>query len=538
MREVAEAGTLLSVTTSVLEQLRQQKAGKVELSNAQVEAALPIVGSYGRISDAYEDAETGVTESGVKRQLKVNGLISQARGWQLHDRVYVDNHLSAYKSHVVRDAFEDLLEDLASGVVDGIICYNLDRLARQVKDLERVIAIYDAGRKAGRQMYFATNEGSIDLSSDDGITLARIMVAFANKASRDTARRVALKHQEIRDEGRNVGGGRPFGWDWKFEGNREHVLNPVESAAIREAAEGLIAGTQTFRGVVRDWTERGFTTPRGRHWTPQAVKGVMRSPRLAGWLVHKGQIAVHSRTGGLVRAQAPAILTDEEYEALLVATETTRSRYTAASGRNKYLLSGIVRCAECGARLVGNRRTDKHFYYACRVGGGLNREGGAACGKVTASGFELDLMVEELILPVVIEHTGDAVLNAKKPHQEDLMGLTEERTSWVKRLDEGAAPDVVLPRISKIDQKIEELRHRQAEWLREQRGAAASVGVTEETWPHLSIEEKRNHVSRYIEAIYVSRATRRGNTFDRSRVSSPVWRTTAGRGEPQLSAVQ
>ncbi|AWY07618.1 serine integrase [Streptomyces phage Yosif] len=514
------------MTSSVLEQLRQAKSGAPKLSNAQVEAVLPVVGSYARISDAYEDAETGVTEQGTTRQRKVNKLLAEARGWQLHDREYVDNNLSAFKTHVVRDAFEDLLEDLASGVIDGIICYNLDRLARQVKDLERVIEIYDAGRKSGREMFFATNEGSIDLSSDDGITLARVMVAFANKASRDTARRVALKHQEIRDEGRNVGGSRPFGWDWKMEGSREHVLNPVESEAIRAAATGLIDGSMNYRSIVRDWNEQGLRTPRGREWSPQAVKAVMKNPRLAGWLVHKGSIAVHSRTGELVRAQAPAILTDEEYEALLTATEATRSRYTAASGRNRYLLSGIVRCAECGARLVGNRRTDKHFYYACRVGGDRASDGKSnACGKVTASGFELDRMVEELVVPMIIEASASLVQNAEKPHQAELVGLQDERDKLLQMYREGQAPsDAALPRLAELDQKVAELRHKQAEWLRSQKAAERGVEVTEETWPGLSIEEKRGHVAELIEAIYVSRATRRGNTFDRTRVSTPVWR--------------
>lgn len=515
--------------TSVLEQLRQARsAASAPTKITQVEVALPRIGSYSRISDAYEDKDVGVSVAGVTRQQKVNGLICEARRWEMHDRLYVDNNLSAYKTNVVRDDFEDLLEDLASGVIDGIVAYNLDRLARQVKDLERVIEIYDAGRKAGREMYFATNEGSIDLSSDDGITMARIMVAFANKASRDTARRVGLKHQEMRDEGRNVGGGRPFGWNWEYEGSRVHVINPEESALIREAAAGLTDGSQTFRGIVREWNNQGVTTPRGRVWTPQAVKGVMRSPRLAGWLVHKGGIAHHSRTGQLVRAKAPAILSDEEYEALLAATEATRGRYVPASGRSKYMLSGIARCAECGARLVGNRRTDKHFYYACRVGGGVAEGGGAACGKVTASGYELDLMVEELILPVVIEHTGDTTLNAEKPHQPELAALQDERDEWATRVREKTAPtDVALPEITRIDTRMEELRHAQAVWLRDQKGAARSVAVTEETWPSLSTEEKRSHVSRYIEAIYVSRATKRGNTFDRSRVSDPVWRKPA-----------
>ncbi|WMI33372.1 serine integrase [Streptomyces phage Provolone] len=526
----------------MLEQLQRHKAGKpaASKSNAPEEQILPLVGSYSRISDSYEGAVVGVTDLGVKRQQKKNASRADGLDWRIATPLYVDNNLSAFKKEVTRDAFEAMLEDLEAGVIDGIVVYNLDRLTRQVSELERVIDIYDKGRKAGRQMYFATTEGIIDLATDDGITLARVMVVFANKASRDTARRVAAKHQEIRDEGRNVGGGRPFGWDWAEgeDGRRVHVVNELEADAIRKAAVGLTDGSMTWRGVVREWTERGFTTPRGRHWTPQAVKGVMRSPRLAGWLVHKGGIAVHSQTGELIRAKAPALLSDEEYEALLVATEA-KTGYSPASGRSKYLLSGIVRCAECGARLVGNRRSEEHFYYACRVGGGVNRNGGAACGKVTASGVEVDRMIEELILPVIIDHTSDTELNAEKPHQRELAGLQNERDSLLREYREGRAPsDAAFPRMKEIDVQMEGLRRLQAEWLREQRVLEHGVGVTRETWPNLSVEEKRNHVSRYIEAVYVSRATRRGNTFDRSRVSDPVWRTSVGRAERRVAGTR
>lgn len=132
--------------------------------------------------------------------------------WQIKSH-YVDNDISAFKD-VVRPEFERLLADLEDGVIDGIVVYDLDRLARRPRDLERVIDVYDAALKAGRRLVFRTVHDAIDLSSPDGITLARVMVAFANKASRDTARRVADKHHATALTGRPVSGTRPFGWDW------------------------------------------------------------------------------------------------------------------------------------------------------------------------------------------------------------------------------------------------------------------------------------------------------------------------------------
>lgn len=519
---------------SVLDQLQQYRSGEARQETPAPSSALPVVGSYARISDAYESRETGVTEGGVKRQLQANKHIVQARQWQLAERLYVDNNVSAFKSNVVRDAFEDLLDDLEAGVIDGIVCYNLDRFARQVSDLERAIRIYDEARKQGRELVFATAEGDLNLASDDGLTMARVMVAFANKASRDTARRVSLKHQEMRDEGRAIGGARPFGWDWQrdratgidgtvIEGPRYHVLNVREAAAIREAATGLTDGSMTWRDVVRAWNEAGLLTPRGGAWQPQTVKQVMRNPRLAGWLVHKGKIAVHSRTGRLIRANAPAILTDEEFEALLVATDGRRGT-TQASGRRRYLLAGVVRCAECGARMAGSK-AGRYYYYNCRLGNGVARDGGNPCGHVSISGLGLDALITELVLPRVIEETAGLTASTERPHQEELLALQTEKEGLLTAYrDHKATSEIVFPEVTRIEARIEELRYLQAEWSREQKVLARGISVTEETWNSLDVEEQRTHIARHIEAVYVKAATRRGNRFDHERVLPPVWR--------------
>lgn len=131
---------------NALAQLRAARTGPA-VTPAQATPHVPVVGSYQRISDAYESAETGLTTHGVERQAEACRHIAQARGWTI-GREYVDNNVSAYKENVRRDAFEDMLADLEAGVIEGIVCYNLDRFARQTEDLDRAIRIYDRARRA------------------------------------------------------------------------------------------------------------------------------------------------------------------------------------------------------------------------------------------------------------------------------------------------------------------------------------------------------------------------------------------------------
>ncbi|MDA8046846.1 MAG: recombinase family protein, partial [Actinomycetota bacterium] len=88
------------------------------------------IGLYSRISEDLDG--TGL---GVARQEEDCRKLADLRGWSV-SKVYQDNDVPAFKSKVVRPQFERMLTDLESGVIDGVVVYDLDRFARQPVDLE------------------------------------------------------------------------------------------------------------------------------------------------------------------------------------------------------------------------------------------------------------------------------------------------------------------------------------------------------------------------------------------------------------------
>src|SRR4051812_20291823 len=102
-------------------------------------------GIYVRISDdKAEDA------AGVGRQERDCRELAARQGWEVAD-VYVENDTSAFKrrtvrlpdgssaQRVVRPAFRQMLEDITAGAVDAVVGYDLDRIARDPRDLEDLI---------------------------------------------------------------------------------------------------------------------------------------------------------------------------------------------------------------------------------------------------------------------------------------------------------------------------------------------------------------------------------------------------------------
>ncbi|MFC6064117.1 recombinase family protein [Streptomyces ochraceiscleroticus] len=100
-------------------------------------------GAYLRIS-----SDRFGLEAGVDRQLEDAEDSRKRLHWGLFAKVYRENDTSAFKKRkvirpdgtidwiVLRPEFRQLLADLAAGVIDGVIFYDLDRLVRQPRDLE------------------------------------------------------------------------------------------------------------------------------------------------------------------------------------------------------------------------------------------------------------------------------------------------------------------------------------------------------------------------------------------------------------------
>src|ERR1039457_489548 len=151
-----------------------------------------------RISDARDGDDKGVTD-----QLHDGRGLADRLSWGVGPaatHLIVENDTSAFKRkrtklpdgrtelRTVRPGFRSAVAMLADGRADGLIAYDLDRTVRDPRDLEDLIDVVESSRP---RIPVESVTGSLRLASDADITMARVMVAVANKSSRDTARRVA-----------------------------------------------------------------------------------------------------------------------------------------------------------------------------------------------------------------------------------------------------------------------------------------------------------------------------------------------------------
>lgn len=300
----------------------------------------------------------------VDRQETACRALALARGYEVV-AVEVDNDISAYYQKR-RPGWERVLQMVANKEVDIILAWHLDRITRSMKELERLI---DAVMETG--VGVATATGDIDLSTDSGRLIGRILAAVARaEAERKAARQVLSNLQRVAT-GRPQWARRPFG----FERTGEH--RPLEAEALREAYTAILEGDRLHQ--VRDrWNEAGFTTTSGKAWDERAVGRVMREPRNCGILIYKGERA---GTGSW-----EPIVSEEVWSA--ARTRLDARGHGGAVVKTDALLVTIARCGTCQGRVYVHRAKDRPGpVYACdngHLGLPVDWVDGQVLGRITA----------------------------------------------------------------------------------------------------------------------------------------------------------
>lgn len=438
---------------------------------------------------------------------------AERRGWQVVGE-YVDDDVSASSfGRKERPEYRRLLADITAGQVTAVICWHIDRLHRQPIELEEFVKTCTAAGVSD----VVTLHGDFNLGTGDGLLVARLLAAVAANESDAKSRRSARKMQELAEAGRPHGGGpRPFG----FQADRI-THDEVEAQVIRDLTARVLAG-ESVGAVVRWLQESGVKTVTGAVWRPPSVRDMLLSPRLYGMRTHRGKIIGPGVWKPIIKAE------DGERLQLLL-TDPARVKNRSA---RRYLLSGLCRCALCGAVLLTgkahNRRT-----YLCRRGPSFS-----GCGGISITAERLEDAVRQAVLlrldspelTAVLDGTDDPATS-----DEQVAGLHEQIGADTARLQELAeawadghltAPEWKAAR-ARIDARLTENRRTLAA-LRGHQDAAALAGqgaALGAEWETLALTRRVAIIKTVLDHVTIGRASKPGTRgIDLSRVNL-VWRT-------------
>jgi site-specific DNA recombinase len=358
----------------------------------------PLWRVYARLSD---EGEADIT--GVDRQIE-DGIDYARRRGARRVQIYADDGISAYKRGIRRDAFEEMLEDVAAqrAPCGPVVAWKVERLARQPRDAERLLDILRADEDPPHAICYTINDGG-DTSTAAGKFLFRAFVQFGQWESQSIAARVKRAHRQAIERGGYTGSPPAYG---HMDGQKWSKVEPQEAANLRAAADRIVAG-DSVGSIIRDWTARGILTRNGNGWQHHAWIKIITNPRMAGLRRVRGVV-----TRGVDAAGQPLIapVLDEEtwLEVCRILQDPARRPAHPGGGEPRHLLTGLMRC---GSGVCTGLLRAKGYSGKDGKGGGGTQPGAywtyscvrdayhmKSCAKIHIKGEPTDRLIEGLVL--------------------------------------------------------------------------------------------------------------------------------------------
>lgn len=301
---------------------------------------------YTRVSST-EQVEEGYS---LEAQIQKLTAYCNAKDWIIY-KSYIDPGYTG--ANINRPAMQQLIQDVPKHNFDVIVVYKLDRFSRSQKDcltlLEDVLLPNNCD-------FVSINE-NFDTSTPYGRAMIGILSVFAQLERETIKERTVMGRIERAKTGLYSGNCNiPIGYDYV---DGKLVINDYEAMQIREIYDLYINGIPFF-AICDRMTEKGYTTKYGSWKHVNTVKRVLTSKLYYGDLKYKGNF---------YKGQHEPIIDKDTYDK---AQAVRKLRSETATGHRKtpfmstHLLTGLLWCGECGARMHAKTLTHKGIpQYIC-----------------------------------------------------------------------------------------------------------------------------------------------------------------------------
>ena len=255
-----------------------------------------------------------------------------------------------------RPVFTKLLSELKPGKIDGLLCWKLDRLARNPVDGGALIWAMEEGRLLSihtpQNSFANTGNDKFWMQMEFGMA-KKYIDDLSDNVRRGLRAKVASGWYPCRA---------PLGYRNDRE-SRKILRDDERFPAVRRIWDHMLTGTYSVQQVHQIAASKwGLTTRETRRWgrypvSPSHVYRVLTDPFYYGLFTYKGTA---------YRGRHEPMVTKAEFDrvqTILGNGSTPRPR------RNRFTYVGLLRCGECGASITAQYTTNRHgttyIYYHC-----------------------------------------------------------------------------------------------------------------------------------------------------------------------------
>lgn len=255
--------------------------------------------------------------------LKVEGIFSESK---------------SAKAPYKRSEFTRLITSIEKGEATGILCWKLDRLARNPDEAGRVLGLLQRAEVT----HIKTNER--DYYPEDNALISYLEFGMADQYSRELSKNVKRGLKSKLEKGL-MPGPAPLGWlNTKTENRGENymIVDPERFPYLQKAWQLLLTGIHTPDEILDTLNnEWGFRTRPakkrgGKPMSRSTIYRMFTNPFYCGLPVRNG-ITYNGK-------HAPMVTVDEYDKVQLILGKNGSPR----PERHRYAYNGLICCGECG----------------------------------------------------------------------------------------------------------------------------------------------------------------------------------------------
>lgn len=419
----------------------------------------------------------------VDAQKEMLEAYCRSRGWKNYE-FFIDGGFTG--SNIERPAMQRMIDEVRHGRISAVVVYKLDRLSRSQKDT--LYLIEDVFNPSGTD--FTSLNENLDTATPMGRAMLGIMSAFAQLERETIRERTRMGMKERVKEGLWMGGGRtPFGYD--YDRTRGILVPNQDADTVRKIYELYLDGYSTARIA--------------------ETLGMKHDKQVRDILTRKSNVGMIQYNGVEYQGQHEPIVARETFERAMRMMRDRADRRLLTSDR---LLTGMVFCGRCGARMRYQKWGSKGYKLSCYSQQSSKKYliHDPNCDNVKPWADEVEKAVIQDFLERTLEQSEE--MNKTEDvlpstHIEEYLAQAKKKLSRLYRLYSEQDDDVLLESIELQRKNIHNIqarlnREREMESIAGKRKKEREeIHRLAQAWPHMTIDEQRTVLHEAIDRIEI-----------------------------------
>ncbi|MEK8128343.1 recombinase family protein [Paenibacillus filicis] len=317
-----------------------------------------MIGIYARVS----------TEEQAKKGTSLTEQIRDCRKKAGTESIkeYIDDGYSG--EFLDRPGLDQLRDDVRNGIITQVITLDPDRWSRSL--MNQLLVTDEIEKKA--ELLFVNGEYA---KTPEGRLFYQMRGAISEFEKAKINERMSRGRIGRAREGKILRDYHVYGYGYEKSTRSMYVLED-EERIVKFIFDSFTSPSQSIRGIngiALYLTEQGIPTKKGAAvWHKQVVRQMLMNPvytgkfyqhkwNTEGMLGNKYKKNKEDKVPMKLRPEedwiyipVPSIISEEQFEHAQLLLGESKRRF-AREAKNKYLLSGIIRCGKCGNTMTGRK---------------------------------------------------------------------------------------------------------------------------------------------------------------------------------------